>query len=219
MAIAPPSAVAKGRYRFIEGTLDDVHRLPPLRNLDLPKPIEQGSRNNELWRHCMSNAPHVDSFDGLLDVARTFNDDCLPPMEDIEVISVATSAWGYTERGENRFGQHGAWFPLDEVNRLIDPDAFYLLAFLRAHQGPDATFMCANGLAEKFGWRRHRLAEARRTADRAWPFQGASTGGTENTSPVSMDKARAIKWPQNPLCTKSYTNTQLTCFPYCPCFP
>jgi hypothetical protein len=51
--------------------------------------------------------------------------------------------------------QHGAWFPLDEVIRLVDDqDAFFLLAFLRANQGPNATFMCANGLTEKFGWTR-----------------------------------------------------------------
>ena len=160
--IAPPSAVEKGSYRFIEGTLDDVHQLPAMRNLDLPKPIEQGSRNNELWRHCMKHAHHVDNFDALIDVARTFNDNCLPPMEDAEVMSVATSAWNYTERGQNRFGQFGAWFPIDEVKKMIDnQDAFFLLAFLRAHQGPDATFMCANGLAETFGWTRKRLADAR----------------------------------------------------------
>jgi hypothetical protein len=117
--IAPPSQVTKGSYRFIQGSLDDVHRLPPLRNLDLPKPIEQGARNNQLWRHCMKNAHHVDSFDDLLDVGRTFNENCEPPMEDTEVISAVRSAWEITERGENRFGQHGAWFPLDEVNRMI----------------------------------------------------------------------------------------------------
>ena len=41
-------------------------------------------------------------------------------------------------------------------------DVLGLLTFLRANQGPDATFMCANGLAETFGWSRLRLAEARR---------------------------------------------------------
>ena len=163
MVIAPPSTVAKGSYAFIEGALDDVHRLPALRNLDLPTGAAQGARNTQLWRHCMKAAHHVDTFDELLEVARTFNEDCLPPMEDTEVIATARSAWGYTERGQNRFGQHGAWFPKDDVNRLIDnPDAFLLLAFLRAHQGPDATFLCTNGLAEKFGWRRQRLADARR---------------------------------------------------------
>lgn len=164
-AVAAPSKSAIGQYEIIQGSLDDIERLPRLRNLDLAKPegAKQGARNNVLWHHCMRNAKHTDTLDDLLDVARTFNDDCEPPMEDTEVMSVVRSAWGITSRGDNRFGTHGAWFPLDEVNRMIcDQDAFFLLAFLRANQGPDATFMCANGLAEKFDWTIKRLANARR---------------------------------------------------------
>jgi Primase C terminal 1 (PriCT-1) len=41
----------------------------------------------------MRHANHVDGFDTLLDVARTFNDNCEPPMGDSEVMSVAQSAW------------------------------------------------------------------------------------------------------------------------------
>jgi Bifunctional DNA primase/polymerase, N-terminal len=36
------------------------------------------------------------------------------------------------------------------------------LAFLKAHNGPWATFLCANGLTKDLGWDRHRLADARR---------------------------------------------------------
>jgi hypothetical protein len=145
--VAPPSEVAKGEYSFIQGTLDDLDRLPALRNLDLPhiaasRGVADGARNNELWRHCMRNAHHVENFDELLDVARTFNDDCLPPMEDIEVITAAQSAWDYTVRGENRFGQFGAYVPLDLVNRLatINPDALALLNVLKARNGPNSIF-------------------------------------------------------------------------------
>jgi Bifunctional DNA primase/polymerase, N-terminal/Primase C terminal 1 (PriCT-1) len=172
--VAPPSISTKGQYQFIEGSLDDLHQLPVLRNVDVVKPVKwakEGERNKRLWEHCMRNAHHVDSLDVLLDVARTFNDNCEPPMEDSEVISAAQSAWSYTERGENRFGQHGAWFPLDEVRKFLsenedakkslDQDAALLLMFMRAHQGPDATFMCANGLAEKLGWNRKRFGGAR----------------------------------------------------------
>jgi hypothetical protein len=163
--VAPPSTTEKGAYQFIQGSLEDLDRLPVLRNLDLPKAegAKQGARNKSLFDHCMRHANHVDDFDSLLDVARTFNDNCEPPLEDTEVTAVARNAWGYEQRGENRFGKHGAWFPLDEVKRMIDnQDAFFLLAFLRANQGPDATFMCANGLADKFGWTRKRLADGRR---------------------------------------------------------
>ena len=44
---------------------------------------------------------------------------------------------------------------------MQEPDAFALLAWLRAHQGSESTFWIANGLAENFGWRRHRFAAAR----------------------------------------------------------
>jgi Bifunctional DNA primase/polymerase, N-terminal len=162
--VAPPSKSAKGQYEIIQGNLDDLERLPITRNLAFAKPegAKQGARNNQLWRHCMKNAHHVESFDDLLDVGRTFNDNCEPPMEDAEVMSAVRSAWEITERGHNRFGQHGAWFPFEEVNRFVDDqDAFFLLAFLRAHQGPDATFMCTNSLGDKFGWHRIRLANAR----------------------------------------------------------
>src|SRR5262249_38560113 len=68
-----------------------------------------------------------------------------------------------TERGENRFGRYGVWFPTNEANELITSsiDDFVLLSYLRANQGPDATFWIANGLAETFGWSRQRLAAAR----------------------------------------------------------
>jgi hypothetical protein len=41
-------------------------------------------------------------------------------------------------------------------------DALLLLTFLRAWHAPDNTFMVANGLAERLGWRRERMATARR---------------------------------------------------------
>jgi Bifunctional DNA primase/polymerase, N-terminal/Primase C terminal 1 (PriCT-1) len=171
--VVPPSkAPDGGKYEFIEGGLDDLDRLPVMHNLDAYRYtrqvearlglVRQGERNTKLWRHCMRAAHHCDSFDGLLDVARTFNDNCEPPMEDREVISTAASAWGYTERGQNRFGQHGAYFPFDEIAAMMaDQDAFILLAYLRAENGPAATVWCTNTLAEKFGWGRQRLAGAR----------------------------------------------------------
>jgi hypothetical protein len=52
---------------------------------------------------------------------------------------------------------------MDEINELIaDQDAFFLLAFLRAHNGPWAEFMVTNTLAERLGWDRRRLSATRR---------------------------------------------------------
>jgi hypothetical protein len=129
-----------------------------------PRPQKQGEgRNNDLWRWAMREAHHVDDFEQLLDRVETLNQEYLEPMQQAEVSKIATSAWGYTERGENLFGQTGVRFPTWEVNELITSsvDDFVLLSYLRANQGPDATFWIANGLAETFGWSRQRLAAAR----------------------------------------------------------
>jgi len=44
---------------------------------------------------------------------------------------------------------------------LADQDAFILLAFLRAHNGPWSAFMCTNSLSERLEWDRRRLSAAR----------------------------------------------------------
>ena len=163
--VAPPSYGTKSNYRFIEGSLEDLDHLPFLRGrwtvpaslVPAPIPddaITEGRRNDMLWRHCMQSARHCDDFESLLDVARTRNEEFSPPLTDSEVVKTANSAWDYTLRGDNRFGRHGAFFDAEEANRLItsDQDAFVLLAFLRANNGPASTFMVANGLAERLGW-------------------------------------------------------------------
>jgi hypothetical protein len=169
--IAPPSRATRGSYEFIHGSLDDLDQLPVLRDLDLDPPKTRGSaaakdgeRGSRLFEHLMRAANCVSSFDELLDEAKRFGVNCEPPMEDDRMLSTAESVWKYTEQGLNRFGQHGAWMAATELDAMIvdDQDALILLAFLRRHQGPAATFMCANGLAETFGWHRVRLANARR---------------------------------------------------------
>ena len=112
LVVAPPSRSGIGQYEIIQGSLDDLGRLPVLRNLDLPKVggARDGERGAKIFPYLMRAAHHVDSFDDLLDtctVADTFNDNCEPPMEDYRVISAAKSAWDYTVRGENWVGQGG----------------------------------------------------------------------------------------------------------------
>jgi Bifunctional DNA primase/polymerase, N-terminal/Primase C terminal 1 (PriCT-1) len=172
LCIAAPSVVAKGRYQIVEGSLDDLDRLPIMRGLDAefyssntgPRPqLREGDgRNNWLFRQLGREAHSCDDFDQLLDRGQTLNDGLREPMQEAEVAKIAGSIWKYTAEGRNRFGKHGAWFPVDEVERFRgEPDDFYLLGFLRAHHGPDNTFMVANGLSERFGWWRKRLAAAR----------------------------------------------------------
>ena len=94
-------------------------------------------------------------------------------MPDAEAITVAANVWRMQCEGRNRIGQHGVWFPTWEMNELIaaSPDDYLLLSYLIGNQGPDATFMAANGLAETFGWSRQRLAAARESLIRRGYFR------------------------------------------------
>jgi hypothetical protein len=112
----------------------------------------------------MRAAHRCDDFEALLDVARTRNDEFLPSLPDGEVVKIANSAWGYTERGENRFGRHGVFFDTEEANHLIasDQDALLLLVLLRVNNLPGKTFSAANGLAKILRWSRKRFAATRK---------------------------------------------------------
>jgi hypothetical protein len=172
--VAPPSRGINADYQFIEGKLDDLDRLPILRGIEirtsiapastLTQAVAKGNRNKSLFEQCMREAHHCDNLDVLLDVARTRNALYEPPMSDEEVVKTAKSAWNYTERGENRFGQTGAWLPTAEVNSMIgtNQDVLLLLMFLRANNGPQRTFMVANGLAKILKWGLNRFRAARR---------------------------------------------------------
>jgi Bifunctional DNA primase/polymerase, N-terminal/Primase C terminal 1 (PriCT-1) len=176
MAVAPPSIGPLGRYEFIRGGLDDIEALKPLARPVPAKqhegdgiaaaipglPVAEGSRNTRTWRYAMRVAKSAITFDHLVGEIIAFNERSLPPLEKEEVMTICDSAWAYTQNNQNRFGQHGAYFPTDEVvSMLRDQDAFVLLAFLRAKQGPWNTFMVANGLTEVLHWTRKRVAAAR----------------------------------------------------------
>jgi len=181
MVVAPPSKTQAGCYKIVQGSLDDVASLPIIRGIDPTllgsalkvgqklnqsfHEIQEGNRNSLLWQHCMREAHRCHTLEEMVDVARTFNERCNPPLPSEEIIKTAKSAWTKTTEGNNRFGRHGVFFDTDETNRMIsvDQDAFVLLAFLRANNGPDRTFMIANPLSKKLNWTVKRLANARRT--------------------------------------------------------
>jgi hypothetical protein len=173
-ALAAPSKITKGSYEIIHGHLDDLDHLTPIAGIETPKAVKDqadninlisvGRRNTELWRWCMRKAPSCDNRMALVSEAQAFNEQhCSSPLDQEEVLNIASSAWRYTERGDNRFGQHGCYLSTPEIMTMLDDqDAFVLLAYLRAMQGPWSTFMVANGLTETFvGWSRKRLAAAR----------------------------------------------------------
>jgi Bifunctional DNA primase/polymerase, N-terminal len=180
------------QYEFIQGGLDDIGSLPVMVNLEAElyaadqkrrsklddskalsdnpmRGMREGDGRNEALRNAIAPpAREIHAVggtrDALLDVALSLNADCLEPMSTPEVSKIVNSVWKWTIEGHNHIGQHGAFLQDYEVDDMIgdDNDALMLLLFLRRHQGPDATFWITNGLAETFGWRRQRLADARK---------------------------------------------------------
>jgi hypothetical protein len=176
LVVAPPSEARGSGYRFIEGGLDDIDRLPVMRGLEQDSyvghknvpavvpddwsnnwdevasagAVPEGQRTKILLRACLEQAPLCEDLNAMLNFARKYNTErCAPPTTDEIVVKTATSAWGYETRDLNRVGRTGAWVSTDEVKSLVaEPDVLVLLMFLRAYQGPEATFMVANGLAE-----------------------------------------------------------------------
>ena len=184
--MAPPSKVPdKGTYRFIEGSLDDLDRLPVMRNLPVrcyadSRQIEPDSfhsplrgmrehdgRNNALFKAVGPAAREIHRRGGtreqLFALAMKHNAEC-QPMEVSEVNGIVDSVWSKTAEGKNFIGRPGVFIDTPDFMRLLieSQDALVLLQFLRLHQSINSTFMCTNTLADTFGWHRIRLANARR---------------------------------------------------------
>ncbi len=145
VVVLPPSRGARQHYEIIEGTLDDLANLTPIRCVTMPPLAAEGGlagvcvgrRNNLLFRSCMMAAHHCDDLESLLDVARTRNAEMLSPLDDTEVVNVATKAWGYEKRGQN-FVANGRSIVAShaELDHLMSrsPDAWMLLLLLRRQQ-------------------------------------------------------------------------------------
>ena len=173
-AVAPPSMGSTGRYEFLQGGLADLERLPVARRIEVEEPkarketsdrVGKGERNNALFRHALEQAPYVDDLDALLDVVRTRNMDCEPPLPDAEVMSVANSAWRYQEEGRNLVGRgHAMLIDHSTFDRLVSqsPDAWLLYShLLRQHWRRD--FVLSKAMAPSMHWGRPRWENARDT--------------------------------------------------------
>jgi hypothetical protein len=198
--VAPPSRIEAGRYEFIQGSLDDLADLPVLHNLaqalsadavptDWGEMREGSGRNNALFRLLGRAAHNCDDFDQLLDYAQTQNDQLGEPMQDAEVVKVAQSVWKMTCEGRNRFGQHGAWVPLQLSRKLAGyPNTYTLYGVLKAENGPTSIFPIANAMAPKLGIGRKSFAQARR--------QLLEEQLVEQVSPDTQHHAALYRWPK-----------------------
>jgi hypothetical protein len=192
IVILPPTISTKGEYVFIQGTVDDLDRLPVLNGLPpvirredraataAITPRNTEGRNDTLFAHCMRNAHHCDDLNTLLDVAGTRNAQFCPPLEDDEVVKVATSAWGYTERNENWFGLgRRVALPHKTVDRLAapDPHAYALLSILKRWHGGKDQFVLAKEMADKLGWSLPTFKGARKHLEDEGEIRCITRGG------------------------------------------
>ena len=168
-AVAPPSMGARGRYQFLQGSLADLDRLPRLRvdkvePAEAPRPIPEGRRNAMLFHFALEQAPHADDLDALLDVVRTRNLDCDPPLPEAEVVKATGSAWRYEQEGRNLVGCGRAFVVSNaDYKRLREQggdDAALLYCDLRCHHW-GRSFVLTKAMAAAMGWRLPRWKRAR----------------------------------------------------------
>ncbi len=97
-------------------------------------PVERAESH---WNHLLRQVRACDTLDDLVDVALTFNDNCIPPLSEGQVVKTAKSAWKIEDDDRNWVGGPAqVVFPTADVNRLKhDPNAFTYLAMLKAAHG------------------------------------------------------------------------------------
>jgi hypothetical protein len=177
--VAPPSKGSKGRYELISGSLADLDRLPFMRRAEAAQMaaqaapanderlVEQGRRNETMWRACMARARSCNHIDQLMEFAVRANGATFyEPLPDAEVVRVVAGAWSKQLSGENWFGEGGRVVVRhDEIDGMLraDPDAFILLTLLRRHHW-GRKFVVANAMAATMpggGWGVKRFVAAR----------------------------------------------------------
>jgi hypothetical protein len=169
--VAPPSHGARRRYAFVQGGLDDLDLLTPLRGIGPPahpgqdyERIPEGRRDDTLFRLLLREVKACDDFDTLLDVARTINMSCVPPLHDAQVVNKAKQAWSYEISGNNWVGRKArASTDREEILALShSPSAAMLLNLLRvSHPTPGAEFAVDQvQTAKLLGWSREALRSA-----------------------------------------------------------
>lgn len=200
MVVVPPSVRPSGPhagkpYGFLSGYWDDLSRLPTLNPGSLFEGekgyVREGSRNDELFSHCLAQARHCDTIDDLLDVARTFNAySCLPGLPEGQVVKTARSAWRYQQDGRNWSGGPSlAVFTTDDVKRLIhNPDAFAFLAKLNVTHGARPTPFALDARAMRLanvmpGWGRNKYMAVIETLRTTGDLNRVYTGGKKPNDP------------------------------------
>ena len=139
------SKIAKGEIP------DGVYDSPDYEDFELavlaPEWAPYGTRNRELWEHCMRRAPHCTSFAQVLAEAEKYyarHCEQQPLIANSELVKIARSAWKYTVEGRNWFGgQHAVAFTEQELLALMTPgreDVYVLPSRMKWKFGPHSVF-------------------------------------------------------------------------------
>jgi hypothetical protein len=164
--VAAGSRVPAGRYEIVRGSLDDLDRLPRLAATVAPPAqtrdhIPEGKRDDTLFRLLLREARHCDDFETLLDVGKTLNMNCVPPLDDNHVISKVKSAWKYETTGLNWVGRKArASTDREEILAFSrNPAAALLLSLLRVSHPVIGTRFAVDQVktAELLDWSRATL--------------------------------------------------------------
>lgn len=169
--VAPPSLARKGRYELVQGSMDDLDRLPPMKpvinnneqSVEKPKPkvlastLREGDgRNNSLFRRALRCARQARTEEELVQMVAHANQQFAEPLPMDEVLSVSHSAWGYKEKGRLMVpgGEATAVIFKSDMDHLWDaPNAMALLIRLRLAHGyrKGGTFALAQVIAASMG--------------------------------------------------------------------
>nr|WP_298196742.1 bifunctional DNA primase/polymerase [Novosphingobium sp.] len=180
-ALAPPSITAKGSYRFIQGSLADLDRLPVMRlpkasNNALPDDpaplspalVQAGERNNTLFRLAMQLARECNTIEDLEARTEAMNLTAFAdPLPAYEVAKIVANVWGKTQTGQNWFGgSQRLVITYDDLDAWqgLGPDAFSLAMILRREHWSRPSFFVANAMADSMPggrWTVKRFAAAR----------------------------------------------------------
>lgn len=218
--VAPPSKGRKGQYQIIEGTLDDLDRLPRMKHPEAIKAVQSPSadepiapkvgasanghagvedikRNDTLWRHCMKAARSCGTLERLMSAAVEFNKgEFYRPLPADEVLKIVASAWGYEVEGKNRFG-YGPRLVMDAdvVDELAasNPRAFALLSILQRHHDGCDDFVLAKGMAEKLKWSVNTMKDARDELERRGLIECLHRGGLRPNDPPVYRISKGVR--------------------------
>jgi hypothetical protein len=176
--VAAPSLGPKGQYQIIRGSVDDLRRLPPMRQVlvqpqaidnspqTVDKPwggmVEGDGRNHHLWYFLMGQA-HGRSLDEIAAIADDQNGRLGQPMSEAELNKIVQQVWSYEDRGHNWVGVGKTMFLPHALYDKLEENENAMRLFLRlqrVHWHRDQ-FCLANAMAKELRWSWRTWAAAR----------------------------------------------------------